>query len=495
MRHLFFPPRFQPSDVTCSGMRRRSRLVGCRRGLSETNLTRLALGIGLVAPIFEIPRHERLIARVPTSTSDVAHLLRRAGFGGSKSDIAALSGLDLAALVEHVLDDSSAPVDSPPIEFSNPNVSGWDKYVGLVHWWYDRMATSSTPLVEKMTLFWHGHFTSSHATVNNTVWMYDQNALFRRRAMGNVRLLAQEMAIQPAMLTYLDNRWNTKRGAQQNFARELMELFTMGIGNYSEADVVDVARAWTGHTVNGTTGLYEFRASNHDTGAKTIFGTTKNWDGPQVIDEIFTNAITSDVVARFLVTKLWTFFAYPNPTPTLVTSLATAFESANFDVKSLLRAMFLRPEFFSSSAKQALVRTPTEFVVAVLRGTGLVAADLHPEWFSDGMGQELFDPPNVAGWKNNSYWLTTNALSARADLAENAHWKLSNLKRHPLEMKTALTPAALVDLASDLVDVDFSVGTRAVLTDFVVRTRAGVNGWTEPQLLVLALLAPEFHVS
>jgi uncharacterized protein (DUF1800 family) len=430
---------------------------------------------------------------MPISASDVAHLLRRAGFGGTAAEVAALTPLDLPAVVDHVLDVTNAPLDVPPASYGDPNVGSWVQLMDLTHWWLDRMATSPTPIVEKMSLFWHGHFTSSQGTVNNITWMYEQNQLFRRRALGDLHLLTQEMAIQPAMLQYLDNRSNTKSGAQQNFARELMELFTMGVGNYTEVEVAEVARAWTGHSVSGATNLYVFNAAQHDTANKTIFGTTKNWNGPDVIDAIFTTKRAA--VATFMATKLWTFFAYANPAPALVASLAAVLDAANFDITALLRAMFLRPEFYSVVAKNALVRSPTEYVVAILRGTGLLAVDINPEWYDDRMGQTLFYPPNVAGWKNNAYWLTTSTVAARADLADHVNQRLSSLQKHPLANSATMTPTQAVDAVLGLLDVGVSAGTRLALTDWVVRTRAGQNRWTENKLVILALLAPEFHVA
>jgi uncharacterized protein (DUF1800 family) len=453
---------------------------------------------------------------VPTA-ADVAHLLRRAWFGGTKAQIASFSAMALADVVDAVLTTPLPPNDvpAPPATLNDGVTSGWEQYVDLIGWWYDRMATSSTPIVEKMTLFWHGHFTSSHSSSGNVTWTYDQNALFRSRALGDMHLLTQEMAIQPMMLDYLNNRFNTKWGAQQNFARELMELFTMGIGvdHYTEQDIIEVARAWTGYSVDWQTDKYIFRANDHDNGNKSIFGVlpAKNWNGPDVIDYIFTNSAKQLATARFMARKLWTFFAYPNPSDTIVNELATVFINNNFVVKPLLRALFLRPEFYSADAKNALVRTPVEYMVAIMRATKVPANVIHPQWYGDKMGQAIFDPPNVAGWKNNAYWLTTSAMSARADLAMDMHWRMwgdvndpvNRPNIHPLKHLEAemgpktysKTPTQMVDLMESYLDVTFGAGTRQTLAEFVTNTRAGQHRWTEPQLFVLALVAPEFHVS
>ncbi len=425
--------------------------------------------------------------------------------------------MNLADVVDAVLTTPVAPNDVPaPPPLLNDGVTPeWEQYVDLLEWWFNLMATSSAPIVEKMTFFWHGHFTSSHSAAGNVNWTYDQNLLFRSRALGDMHLLTQEMAIQPMMLDYLNNRFNTKWGAQQNFARELMELFTMGIGadHYTEQDIIEVARAWTGYSVDWQTDKFVFRSDDHDNGTKSIFGVqpAKNWNGPDVIDYIFTNSDKQLATARFMARKLWTFFAYPNPSETVVNDLATVFINNNFVVKPLLRALFLRPEFYSPTAKNALVRSPVEYMVAVMRGLSMPAKFIHPQWYGERMGQALFDPPNVAGWKNNAYWLTTSAMSARADLAIDMHWRMWGDKNdpvnrpniHPLkhlegEMDSrnySKTPTQMVDLIESYLDVTLGAGTRQVLVDFVTNTRAGQHRWTEPQLLVLALVAPEFHVS
>jgi uncharacterized protein (DUF1800 family) len=432
---------------------------------------------------------------VPTPSSEVAHLLRRAGFGGTRPQIAELARLDRTALVDRVLDVSQAPADVPPATLQDRNISNWQRYVDLCNWWYTRMANSATPIVEKMTLFWHGHFTSNHFVTEFAPYTYDQNSLFRSHALGNLRELTQQMAVQPIMLSYLNNRVNVKGGAQTNFARELMELYTMGPGHYTEFDVIEVARAWTGHTVNEPTKSYEFIPDWHDDGPKTIFNVTKNWNGPDVIDAIFTSPWKRAATAHFIVTKLWAFFAYANPEAHIVEALTLVLLANNFNIGSVLRAMFLRDEFYGPRALKALVRTPTEFIVAVMRGTGISAEDLHAEWYATTMGQTLFNPPKVSGWGSGQDWLNTTGMSGRARLAEHVDWTMSALSTHPLANRYAMSVDELLNLAQTLIDVDFSVGTRAALNDFVTRTRAGHHGWTEGHLLSFTLLAPEFHVS
>ena len=431
---------------------------------------------------------------MPTTVIQVRHLLRRTGYQATPTLVGELSTLDLPALVEWIL-NAAAALEVDPVEFSDPGKSDWEKQVAFIQQWYDRMATSSSPLVEKMTLFWHGHFVSSAEKVGHLAWMVSQIRLYRQHAIGDFKVLTQAMALEPAMLEYLDNSSNTKYGAQQNFARELMELFTMGVGNYTETDVDEVARAWTGHGVDWDLMTYKYREARHDTGLKTIFGTEKRWTGPEVIDTILTRADKRDVVATFISKKLWGFFAHSNPPPAALQAIAAAFSASSLDIKTLLRTMFLRPEFYSDTAKNGMVRNPAEYVTAVLRATQMTAAELHPEWNDDNMGMRLLYPPNVAGWKTNGYFISTSAMAGRGDFAQQVHWALNKAGKHPLVDSTKQTPAALVALMASYLEVSFSPGTTTVLTNFITRTRTGQHKWTEPMLLPLAMLTPEFSVA
>ena len=155
---------------------------------------------------------------------------------------------------------------------------------------------------------------------------------------------------------------------------------------------------------------------------KTFMGTAQNWDGPQIITRILTVEPQRSIAARFIAKKLWTYFAYPNPTTALLDDLVAVFVGSSLDIRTLLRAIFLRPEFLSPTARLGLVRTPVEWIVTVLRSLGMTAVDTNPQWWMEQMGQILFEPPNVAGWKNNAYWLNSTALWARADFARNLTW-------------------------------------------------------------------------
>jgi uncharacterized protein (DUF1800 family) len=431
-----------------------------------------------------------------TPAADVAHLLRRAGFGGTAAQVAQLAALDLPAVVDAVLDTSKAPADAPPAFLNDGGLQDYQKLEDLVHWWYDRMATTATPIVEKMTFFWHGHFVTASDKVGDPEYLYRQNALYRANALGNFTTLTHAMALQPAMIYYLDNDPNVKGAPNQNFARELMELFTLGVNQYTQADVEAASAAWTGHSVNEQTRQYQFYPGNHDNSMKTFFGTTKNWDGPQIIDEILTNPTKRPIVARFMAKKLWEFFAYQNPDAALVQALADVF-AVNLDVKALLRAIFLRTEFYSAQSKQGRVRSPVEFIVNLMRILGITAAQLHPRWFEQGLAQELLNPPNVSGWRLNSYWLSTSAVSAKADLATNLNYTLNDLKKHPLADTAKRTVADAVTNALTVFGIpDASTATKNVLTNWLTTQRAAKQSFAEPgNLLILTVLAPEMQLA
>ena len=431
---------------------------------------------------------------MPTPAADVAHLLRRAGFGGSAARIATLSALDRPALVDAVLSTTGSPADTAPASTGNTYVPEWTQTQDLSAWWMNRMISSPTPIVEKMTLFWHGHFVSSQEKVNKTLYMHRQNHTYRANAFGSFRYLAKQMAIQPAMLNYLDNDANVKGAPNQNFARELMELFLLGVGNYTENDVLASARAWTGHGINEANKTYIFNGLQHDYTQKTFFGTTKAWDGPDIIDEILNNTDKRVIAARFITRKLWTYFAYANPSDTVVNSLAATFWTSGFSIQALLRALFLRDEFWSPTARLALVRSPIEYVVNIMRQTGLTPAEAHPEWYLRDMGQEPFYPPNVSGWRPNGYWLSTSAASARASFAQRVSWVLNG--KGGLNGIGTGYPGFAVNQALDLAGIsDASANTKKVLLDYANAQKAVATWPMRTGLCTLALLAPESQLA
>lgn len=424
-------------------------------------------------------------------------MLRRAGFGATTSEINALTPLDLPAIVDHVLDFSGNPSDAAPAFMSNPGLGDWEKVFDLQNWWIDRMRTSPAPLQEKLALFWHGHLVSSNDKVNSAQLMYEQNHLFRAMGAGGFEALVQAVIFHAAMIIYLDNDPNVVGAPNENLARELMELFTLGVNQYTQDDVVAAARALTGHNLlDSDSTQYHFYAARHDNGLKTFMGVTQNWDGPDIVHYILTVDPHRTTAARYIAKKLWSFFAYPNPETAVLDALTAAFVGSDLDVGTLLRAIFLRPEFYASS-RGALVRSPTEFVVAGLKAYGLTADATNPPWFTDTMGQHLLYPPNVAGWKQNAYWISTTATWARADFARYLTWVKHDTTDLLVETDPMTVPDA-VQAAFDLFMIDSpSAADRAKLESWLTAQRATHEwaDWGHLNLSTLLMLTPDFQLA
>ena len=428
---------------------------------------------------------------MPIAYNDVAHLLRRAGFGGTPNEISSLSLLTLAQVVDRLLDTSTAPAVTYPSNVTDTSLASWQRGSNFSIWWVDRMATTTSPLIEKMILFWHMHFTSS-LDKSEFPALWNQNKTFRTLGLGSFETLAQAVAIDAAMLDYLDNASNVKGKPNENFARESMELFTLGLNQYTQADVTQVAKAWTGHGL--TNAAYVFTANKHDATDKTIFGVTRNWNGPEVITDIV-NGSKQAVCARFIANKLWAFFAYPSPSSSLLDALQVAFISSGMNISALLRTIFLRPEFYSVEAKQGRVRNPIEFIAAAEKSTGIMGLDgAHPEWYSEPMGMRIFYPPNVAGWTNNAGWISASSMWAKGRFARNLCWTAAN--RGILAGSSTLSVATAVQRAFDQFGINEpSSSTRSAMEQMVTAERTA-RGWAEQvNLITLAMLTPEFQMA
>ena len=427
----------------------------------------------------------------------LAHLLRRTEFVAKPDRVTALSGLTRAQAVDDILNISPTPFVLPPFLDHDIAAMGYDQWVFAVQWWIDRMVDAPKPFQEKLTWFWHGHFCSSWDKVSSARLMMNQNNLFRNSGLANFRTLTQTMALQPAMLIYLDNRENVKSSPNQNFARELMELFTLGVGNYTENDVTASARAWTGHGVNYTTDEYVFDPTDHDSAPKTFMGQTRNWDGPDIINYLLQENTSAKLIAcKFLTRKLWEHLAYQGPAQPLVDQLAQVLFDNDMAILPWVKAILNHDEFYTPAAVQGLVRSPVDFVVAVEYYTTLRGTDLNPQWYMDGMGQEPYNPPNVAGWKTNGYWVNSGLFGARAEFARDVTWKLRANDANAIG--DAHTPDQEIDLAASMFGLNLSATTRAALLDFITVQRANepwIGWWESTNMLTMAMMTPEMHVA
>ena len=432
------------------------------------------------------------------SFHDAAHLLRRAGFGGSKRQARDLKGLTRAEAVASVMDFGNAP--RPP---EHPNESEWQQNLRAQEWWLTEMATGADPLREKMTLFWHGHFATSWDKVDDQKLMNDQNHLFRTKGMGDLAELCTDVSLGPAMLIYLDNETNVAGAEQENFARELMELFTVGVGNFSEADVVAMAKAWTGHNTRGFVNrngswvydpTYVYNKSEHDGGFKTLWGIRKRWNGPDTIQELV-HGSQQQLTARYIAEKLWKFLATGTPSEAVLNRLTRSYVASGMKGKALVKAVLLEDDFWSPDARYALMRSPVEYVVALMKVTGWTTDDIPVRWYMEPMGQILFNPPDVAGWGTNEYWLSTATAWARARFVTEWQWKIRDT---PLLAGIEDLPASE---AADLIFSSFDINepsaeTRAGIEAWVNAAHANKHSWSiQPNSFVLGALCPEFQMA
>lgn len=381
-----------------------------------------------------------------------AHLLRRAGFGGTLADRARFAANSMAVNVDALMNVGPANAGLPPPELIDTEYAGGElqriramrmaetpaapaggdtaleamrkmrgqmrrkQDVANVTWWLDRMIASTSPLQEKMTLFLHGNF----ATASNQKGIYgldiiEQNQLMRSYALGNFVALTHAVARDRAMLKYLDNARSNRDHPNENFARELMELFTLGIGNYTEQDVRESARAFTGYTFQRRTGAFFMNERQHDDGRKTFLGKTGNFTGDDVIDIIFQQPAS----AAFLARKLLEFFVYSDPEPQLVDDLAAVVRREKFELAPIMSTLLRSNVFYSERAYRALVKSPVEFVVGSYQLFGIEKTGPGVRDVLNRMGQVPFHPPSVKGWDGGAAWLSTQTVLARENFASS----------------------------------------------------------------------------
>lgn len=282
-------------------------------------------------------------------------------------------------------------------------------YIALKKWWFAKMLKTNDPFLETMVLFWHKHFTSSLRKVGQASLLYQQNQLFRKHALGNFSELLHAIIEDPAMLIYLDNRANRKSHPNENFARELLELFTMGEGSYSERDIQEFARALTGYSVDKDL-KFRFKKRIHDNGKKIFLGQKGNFDAHAIINIILENEATS----IFIVKKLWLTFIDYTPDMKEVQRLAKIFRQNNYEIKPLMQALLTSTYFTDISTRGTMIKSPIGLIVGTLRSFDYEDFDARTGIrFCRRLGQDLFDPPNVKGWPGGKNWINTNTLLIR----------------------------------------------------------------------------------
>jgi len=369
---------------------------------------------------------------------NAAHLLNRAAFGGTPIEIEKLHARGLRNAVDSLLHAEEELDLFPPPELS-PMDAGMqgnrdgallpaekearqkakrhlarENAVALCHWWLDRMRETPNPAREKAALFWHGHWATGIRKVKDPFLMHQQNETLRAHAFGPFAPLAKELARDPAMIRYLDLQSSSAKKPNENFARELMELFTLGEGRYSESDIAEAARAFTGYRIDRGTGGFRFRPREADFGVKTVLGKTGPLSGDDVIDLI----AAQPRCAEFLAGKIWTYYAGTEPSDPLRKALGVEYRRHGMDAGKFLGTIFASREFYAPGVLRSQIKSPVQWVVQSckileipLPGPGATLPLLA------NLGQTLFDPPNVKGWDGGRAWISSSTLLLRYNAA------------------------------------------------------------------------------
>jgi hypothetical protein len=393
-----------------------------------------------------------------------AHLLERAGFGGTPEEIQSLAKITPAQAVARMVrfegaSTSHLPPFDPsgirdpglePFPPSRPAVTDQAKQTGealgikvkpsgnrrlqpvvneffywlrasvletnrVAYWWANRMLTSPRPLEEKMALLWHGHFASNESKVRDYRKLFQQLELFQKQGTGNFRNLLIAVAQDPAMLVFLDAGVNVKGASNENFAREIMELFTMGVGHYAEKDIREAARAFTGW--NCVDLKFVVNKDQHDDGEKIFLGKTGRFDGVDIIGIILQQPATADFIAG----KIYRFFVRQDLSPQLQVKLGSVLRDSNYEIAPLLEKIFLSRDFYSPASVGTEIKSPVELAVTTYRKLGLTSIPGVPDFNSvtGALGQQLFSPPTVAGWAGGQSWITPGLLLERGNFARD----------------------------------------------------------------------------
>jgi hypothetical protein len=356
----------------------------------------------------------------PITLPQARRLLWRAGFGPTPGQAESLVGQPIEGVVHGMTRPAGAAVLSGPAPTDDEGnalapADAW----GQDHcWWLDRMVRSDQQLVERMTFIWHDWFANSNEKVNDQQRMLDQNNLFREHALGSFVDLFQAVTVDPAMLVFLDGIYNDKNEPNENYAREMMELFSLGAdrGAYTETDVREMARALTGWSAEWTesSGLqnFHFNASRHDNGNKTVFGQTAKWTYQDAVNL----CVSHPLHASFFVGKLWSYFVPSPPSEATLASLQGLYLSSGYSIRAVVEAILLHPDFLNGPE---LLTPPVVYNAGLLRAISRPIDTTAWAWLCSGAGQQLFYPPNVSGW-DFTHWLDTSTAKARWEVASYA---------------------------------------------------------------------------
>ncbi len=454
------------------GMSRRKLLGASLLGIAGLGAVGVAGGVAL-----NLVENGGFSSLFHTAASNVqtGHLLRRAGFGASPADMQMYSSLGFQGAVDRLLNYQQVSDDALESRLKTLNLN-LNRPVDQQRWWLLRMAWTQRPLLEKMTLFWHGVLTSSFRKVggkNFFMRMINQNQFLRAHAFDTFDNILLGITADPAMLFYLDLTKSRKNHPNENYARELMELFTLGLGHYTQQDVSEGAAALTGWHVDGLTSRYI--PADHNNLTKHYLGQTGNFDYRDVV-RILTN---HPATPWFLARKLFTFFVYENPSTDDLKPLVDSYVESGHNMGAVMRTLLLSPQFSSPKAYRARIKSPTEFVAGAYRALELQGSGLALPTMTTLMGQALFDPPNVAGWpgdKVSALWLNSGTWMTRLnyiDLLLVRSGATGKEQAQPLDLQSVVnanridSPEKFVDYyASFLLDGALDSDRRSLLVDY-----------------------------
>ena len=445
-------------------------------------------------------------AEQPWDRRLAAHFCRRVGFGANSADLDGMVKRSPSEIAHEVVQNAVAASHLNPESDSlalamlatgnSRNLAAWWLHRMLNSPWTGNESASLNPLLEKMTLFWHGHFATGAEKVDDADMMFAQNRLLRRHALGDFGEMVQGVSKDPAMLVYLDSVTNRKAHPNENYAREIMELFCLGEGNYSEKDIQELARCFTGWEVRR--GKFRFNRYQHDTGPKTILGETGDFGGEGGVKVV----LKQKSLPRFIVRKLLRFFLFDEPGAPdhLVEPLADLFRKSNLQVTPVLERIFASNLFFSPWSVARKIRSPVELGIGVLRclrgssNLGMLARGL------DEVGQAVFYPPNVKGWDGGRTWINTSTLLGRSNLVgemlRNEKTRFAGKNLETLAKQQGVdSPEKLVDWLEELLfAVQLGGQAKAQLVD-LVKQSSGDKSRRIAELIHTVSTLPQFHIA
>jgi uncharacterized protein (DUF1800 family) len=432
----------------------------------------------------------------PFGFDEAAHLARRAGFSLPSGEVDRLAGQGLDAALERFAPDGvDEGEEARKLGEQAAIVVAGGSLSALQGLWLARMATTSAPAAEKLALFWHGHFATSFDKVKRADFMWRQYLLFREHGAGSFEELLQQVSRDPAMLVWLDGNSNERGRPNENFAREVMELFSLGVGRYGEKDVQEAARAFSGWHVKD--GEFWFNARAHDDGEKVLLGRRGALDGGDVVAA----CASQPACPRFLAAKLLRFYVEPDPEPVAIGELAALLEDEKLSIGATLRRLFASKLFFSPAARLARIASPVELCVGALRRLRARASWRATAEAAASMGQALFAPPSVKGWDGDRAWINSRTLIERARFAEALAFGGEPIDarvewRGVVRSTDRDEPARLIEaLARALLQRPLPDEPAARLLEFATSKEAGEGETRVRRLAHLLLSAPEAQLA